>query len=216
MVVNQTPEASQVHWHGLELDSYYDGVAGISGNDAMVAPMIAPRDSFEMTATPRRAGSFMYHTHINDVRQQSHGLYGPLIVLPKGVNWDPSSDLVFMAGTGALDAPPILNGSASPPALTLHPGKPYRIRLMNLSLDAPYLEFWLTGASGAVPLWTALAKDGYDHPAGQREVVRARQRVSIGETYDFSLAGLAPGDYAMESRGLSGKIYARQVIHVAP
>ena len=157
MVVNQTPEASQVHWHGLELDSYYDGVAGISKAGTMVAPMIAPRDSFEITVTPPRAGSFMYHTHINDVRQQSHGLYGPLIVLPKGATWDPSTDLVFMAGTDPLDNS-ILNGSASPPALTLHAGKAYRVRLMNLTLDGPYTEFWLTNARGASPVWTALAK----------------------------------------------------------
>ena len=215
MVVNQTPEASQVHWHGLEIDSYYDGVAGISKAGTMVAPMIAPRDSFEITVTPPRAGSFMYHTHINDVRQQSHGLYGPLIVLPKGATWDPSTDLVFMAGTDPLDNS-ILNGSASPPALTLHAGKAYRVRLMNLTLDGPYTEFWLTNARGASPVWTALAKDGYDRPAWQQEVVRARQRVSIGETYDFRVTDLAAGDYAMESRGLNGKLYARQVIHVAP
>ncbi|MFI5234061.1 MAG: multicopper oxidase domain-containing protein, partial [Gemmatimonadales bacterium] len=215
MVVNQTPEASQVHWHGLELNSYYDGVAGISNSGDMVAPMIAPRDSFEMTATPPRAGSFMYHTHINDVRQQSHGLYGALIVLPKGANWDPSTDLIFMVGTDPLDDP-ILNGSASPPALALVAGKTYRIRLMNLTLDAPYAEFSLTNSKGAVPLWTALAKDGYDRPAWQKTSVHARQRVSIGETYDFALKQLTPGDYAMEMRGLSGKMYARQVIHVAP
>ena len=74
-------EPSQVHWHGLEIDSYYDGVAGLSSNAGMVSPMIMPRDSFEVTVTPPRAGSFMYHTHINDLRQQSHGLYGPIVVL---------------------------------------------------------------------------------------------------------------------------------------
>ena len=184
MVVNLTPEASQVHWHGLELESLYDGVAGISSNAAMVAPMIAPRDSFEMTVTPPRAGSFMYHTHINDVRQQSHGLYGPLIVLPKGATWDPSTDLIFMAGTDPVDDP-ILNGSAAPAALTLHAGKSYRVRLMNLTLDAPVAEFWLSNAKGFFPLWTPIAKDGYDLPEWQRQEKRARQRVSIGETYGF-------------------------------
>ena len=33
-----------VHWHGMELESYYDGVAGWSGSDALTAPMIAPGD----------------------------------------------------------------------------------------------------------------------------------------------------------------------------
>ena len=45
--------------------------------------MIMPRDSFAVTVTPPRAGSFMYHTHVNDMRQQSHGLYGAIIVVPR-------------------------------------------------------------------------------------------------------------------------------------
>ena len=184
----------------------------------MVAPMIAPRDSFEMTVTPPRAGSFMYHTHVNDVRQQSHGLYGPLIVLPKGAAWDPSTDLIFMAGTDPVDDP-ILNGSAAcaSTALTLHAGKSYRVRLaMNLTLDAPVAEFWLSNEKGFFPLWTAIAKDGYDLPAWQREEKRARQRVSIGETHDFNVVMDAPGEYAMELRGTTGTLKARQVIHVVP
>jgi len=40
---------------------------------------------------------------VNDMRQQSHGLYGPIIVLGPGQRWDPSSDLVFMAGTNPIN-----------------------------------------------------------------------------------------------------------------
>jgi len=215
MVINRAPEPTQVHWHGLEIDSYYDGVAGLSRDAGMVSPLIAPRDSFEMTVTPPRAGSFMYHTHVNDLRQQSHGLYGPIIVLPRGQAWDPSSDLIFMAGTDPLDHP-ILNGSASPPALTIHARRPYRIRLMNITLDAPFSQMVLTAANGAVPLWTAIAKDGFDLPIWQRRQERARQPVSIGETYDFRLTIPAPGEYTMEGRRGNETVYARQVIHVVP
>ena len=214
-VVNRTLEPSQVHWHGLEIDSYFDGVAGLSSNGAMVSPMIMPRDSFVVTLTPPRAGSFMYHTHINDIRQQSHGLYGPIVVLSPGEKWDPSTDLIFQTGTSPADRP-ILNGSAAPPALTLHAGKPYRIRLMNISLDTPFNEFWLTAANGMAALWTALAKDGFDLPAWQRRTVRARQRVSIGETYDFRVTLAAPGEYEMTGRRGSEAVYATQHIHVVP
>ena len=215
MVINRAPEPTQVHWHGLEIDSYYDGVAGLSRDAGMVSPLIMPRDSFEMTVTPPRAGSFMYHTHVNDLRQQSHGLYGPIIVLPRGQAWDPSSDLIFMVGTDPLDDP-ILNGSPSPPPLTLHAGRPYRIRLMNITLDAPFSQMVLAAANGAVPLWTPIAKDGFDLPIWQRRRERARQQVSIGETYDFRLTIPAPGDYTMEGRLGNGTTYARQVIHVVP
>ena len=30
-LVNRLPEATAIHWHGMELDSYYDGVHGWSG-----------------------------------------------------------------------------------------------------------------------------------------------------------------------------------------
>lgn len=212
-VINQANEPSQVHWHGLEIDSYYDGVAGLSSNAGVVSPMIMPRDSFEVTLTPPRAGSFMYHTHINDIRQQSHGLYGPIVVLDSGETWDPDRDLIFQLGTDPTDSP-ILNGGDTPPALTLHAGKPYRIRLMNITLDNPFAELWLTAANGAAPLWTPLAKDGYSLPPWQREPRRSRQRVSIGETYDFRLTFPRPGEYTMEGRVGTGQIFSRQPIHV--
>ncbi len=215
MVINRTPEPSQVHWHGLEIDSYYDGVAGLSGNAGMISPVIMPRDSFEVTVTPPRAGSFMYHTHVNDVRQQSHGLYGAIIVLPPREMWDPSSDLIFMTGTDPTDSP-VLNGGSSPPAITLRVDRRYRVRLMNISLDMPFNQLWLTAANGASPIWTAIAKDGFDLPTWQQRAERARQQVSIGETYDFRVTFPAPGEYAMEGRTGSGKVYARQAIHVVP
>ena len=212
-VINQTPEPSQVHWHGLEIDSYYDGVAGISSNANLVSPMIMPRDSFEVTLTPPRAGSFMYHTHINDIRQQSHGLYGPIVVLDSGQTWDPENDLIFQLGTDPTDAP-ILNGSTAPPPLTLHAGKPYRIRLMNITLDTPFAEVWLTAGDGAAVRWKPLAKDGFDRPAWQRIPTLSRQRVSIGETYDFRVTFPDSGHYTVEGRIGTGQIFAKQPIHV--
>jgi FtsP/CotA-like multicopper oxidase with cupredoxin domain len=212
-VINNAPEPSQVHWHGLEIDSYYDGVAGLSSNAGMVSPMIMPRDSFEVTLTPPRAGSFMYHTHINDVRQQSHGLYGPIVVLDSGETWDPENDLIFQAGTDPTDNP-VMNGSNSLPELTLHPGKPYRFRLMNITLDNPYFQFWLTASAGGALRWTPIAKDGFDRPAWQRSSDWSRQHVSIGETYDFRVTFPDTGQFAMEARVGTGTIVGRQAIHV--
>src|SRR5574341_2470012 len=45
-VVNRLREATAVHWHGIELESYSDGVAGWSGSGSRVAPVIAAGDSF--------------------------------------------------------------------------------------------------------------------------------------------------------------------------
>ena len=69
-VVNRTPEPTAVHWHGIELDSYFDGVAGFSGDPRRLSPVIAPSDSFEARFTPPRSGTFIYHTHVDEPRQQ--------------------------------------------------------------------------------------------------------------------------------------------------
>jgi hypothetical protein len=133
-------------------------------------------------------------------------------VLEPGETWNPARDLVFQLGTDPTDSP-ILNGSAAPAPLTLKAGTQYRMRLMNVTLDNPAAQMWLMRSDGLLPTWTAMAKDGFDRPVWQRTASPAQQVVSIGETYDFSLT-IPPGEYEMQARGGSGRILARQVIHV--
>ncbi len=87
-VVNRTPEPTSVHWHGIELESYFDGVGGWSGDRALLAPVIAPGDSFDARFAPPRAGTFIYHTHFDEIRQEPAGLAGALVVLEPGAPWD--------------------------------------------------------------------------------------------------------------------------------
>ena len=79
----------------MELESYYDGIAGWSGTPGHIAPMIEPGASFVVTFTPPRAGTFIYHTHLDDIRQLSSGLYGPIIVLEPGQSLDPDRDRIM-------------------------------------------------------------------------------------------------------------------------
>ncbi len=209
-VVNRTPEMTQVHWHGLEIESYYDGVAGVSRAGTQVEPPIMPGDSFEVRVTPKRAGSFMYHTHINDIRQQSHGLYGPLIVVDSGAARDPATDLVFIAGDGP-DYEPELNGTRKPAPLTLRAGVPYRFRLMNITMGGPGLVFALA-AHGPAPRWAPLAKDGYAVPASQARLRRATQAVTIGETYDFRVMTPDTVSATLEMRTRAGALVVAQAI----
>lgn len=211
-IVNHLPEPSQVHWHGLEIDSYYDGVAGVSSNAGMMEPMIMPNDSFDVHLTPPRAGSFMYHTHINDIRQQSHGLYGALVVLDSGQRWDPDANRIYMLSTNPQDEP-ILNGGDLPPEATFQAGRTYRLRFMNITLDSPGVEFHLV-RDGAPIRWTRVAKDGFTLPAWQRASSPARQRVSIGETYDMQVMFPKPTELALEVRRANEMLLVRQVIRV--
>jgi manganese oxidase len=209
-VVNHTSEMTQVHWHGLEIESFYDGVAGVSGGAGGMEPPIMPGDSFEVRVTPPRAGSFMYHTHINDIRQQSHGLYGPLIVVDSGAVWDPATDLIFQTGDGP-DYRAELNGTRAPAPLTLKGGVAYRFRLMNVTMGGPGLVFSLV-RKGAVLDWTPLGKDGWATPSWQAASRKATQAVTIGETYDFRVVAPDTASVALELRTGGGRLIVAQAI----
>lgn len=210
-VVNHTPEMTQVHWHGLEIESYYDGVAGLSGMDSAIAPPIEPGDSFQVLVTPPRAGTFIYHTHINDIRQQTHGLYGPLIVLDSGQRWNPDSDRVYTIGNvpGHL----AVNGGTTLAPATLKAGVPYRFRFINITITSPGIHLRMM-RNGAPVQWTPLAKDGRALAPWQRTPVDARQPINIGETFDFGMETPDTGAVALEFWRADGTILlARQVLH---
>ena len=212
-VVNRTPVMTQVHWHGLEIESYYDGVAGMSGFPGRVEPPIMPGDSFEVLVTPPRAGSFMYHTHINDIWQQSRGLYGPLIVIDSGATWTPERDRVFMVGDDR-EHNAALDGGGPLDTLRLSARVPYRFRLMNITTGAPGLTFQLLHA-GAVVRWQPLAKDGYALPRWQSVMGAATQLVSIGETYDFRVQSPDTGMVTLEVRTRTGVLVGSRAIRFA-
>jgi FtsP/CotA-like multicopper oxidase with cupredoxin domain len=53
-VVNNLQDATSIHWHGIELDSYFDGVSGWSGDQRKTAPHVNPGDSFAVLPFPFR------------------------------------------------------------------------------------------------------------------------------------------------------------------
>jgi FtsP/CotA-like multicopper oxidase with cupredoxin domain len=185
-VLNKLPEPTSVHWHAMELESYYDGIAGWSGTPGHIAPMIEPGASFVVTFTPPRAGTFIYHTHLDDIRQLSSGLYGPIIVLDPGQSLDPERDRIMLVSVkGPSDNTPILlNGDADPGPIELKQGVRYRFRFINITPHDPLLTVSLLAGSSPVT-WRAIAKDGADLPISQATERPARQTVSVGETYDF-------------------------------
>lgn len=72
--VNQLPQASSVHWHGLRAENAMDGVSGLT-QDA-----VPPGESFDYDLVAEDAGTFWYHSHNRSAEQVARGLYGPLIV----------------------------------------------------------------------------------------------------------------------------------------
>jgi FtsP/CotA-like multicopper oxidase with cupredoxin domain len=185
-VINQTPWTSSTHWHGIELESYYDGVAGFSGAGRTVAPPIAPGDSFVVRMTPDRAGTFIYHTHSDEAMQLNSGLYGTLLVLEPGAQRDPD-ERIFLMGEGGPErgAIPFVNGSASAPAVELRAGVRHRFRLINISAAA-VKRVQLLGDNG-IQQWRPFAKDGFDLPARQASVRTASVDLGPGETVDVEV-----------------------------
>jgi len=185
-VINRTSALTTVHWHGMELESVYDGVAGWSGAGSNIAPLIAPGDSFVVAFTPPRAGTFIYHTHMDESAQLRSGMYGPLLVVEPGARFDPVTDLVFMIGEAVEGAriTATLNGRREPAALTLNAGITYRLRFINI-LPADVAGISLSADSVPVS-WTPISKDGANLSAPLGHAVPAPLRAGAGETYDFA------------------------------
>jgi FtsP/CotA-like multicopper oxidase with cupredoxin domain len=185
-ITNQLDEATSVHWHGIELESYYDGVPGWGGDGPRITPMIAPGESFDALFTPPRAGTFMYHTHMNDLSQLSSGLYGPLIVLPEGTIFHPESDKVLVLSRNGKrkDGELLLNGASTPAPLTLSAGVRYRLRFIDILANNSIV---IKAVQDGNPVeWIPIAKDGIDLASAQSIATPASFTIAPGETYDFT------------------------------
>lgn len=74
---NLKNEDTSVHWHGLLLPGIMDGVPGFNGFHG-----IKPQSEFIYRFKVRQSGTYWYHSHSKG--QEQDGLYGPLVIYPKG------------------------------------------------------------------------------------------------------------------------------------
>ncbi|MEQ9694782.1 multicopper oxidase family protein [Shimia sp. SDUM112013] len=107
--MNQLPQPSTVHWHGIRIDNAMDGVAG------MTQPAVASGENFLYDFAVPDAGTYWYHPHNRTWEQMARGLYGALIVEePEGAipvdhdevllldDWRLAEDAQIAGGFGAL------------------------------------------------------------------------------------------------------------------
>ena len=73
-LVNELPQPTLIHWHGIRLPNAMDGVPHLT------QPVIDSGASFDYRFKVPDAGTFWYHTHHYSSEQLARGLYGPLIV----------------------------------------------------------------------------------------------------------------------------------------
>lgn len=200
-VINRTKLPTAIHWHGMELDSYYDGVAGWGGNGQQTSPAVMPGESFVARLAPARAGSFIYHTHWHASEQINNGVYGPLVVMPPGQEFDPATDLNFLFSRGTIEPfglMLLINGNPQPLVLNLKTGIKYRFRLTNITPNDVDLRVSLK-KEGVPVRWRAIAKDGADLPPTAAIIMPADQFVTVGETWDFEYQANEAQELALEA-----------------
>jgi FtsP/CotA-like multicopper oxidase with cupredoxin domain len=200
-VTNRLPEATSLHWHGVLLPSGMDGVSGLTQRP------ILPGQTFKYEFTFTRAGTYMYHSHFDEMTQMALGMVGMIVVhprAPRGPRID--RDFVLMThewkirpGTRRPDPNEMtdfnvltFNGKAYPgtDALVVGRGQRVRIRFGNLSamdhhpihLHGYYFKVTETDG-GRIP------------EAGQWPETTVL--VPVGSTRTVEFLADAPGDWAM-------------------
>jgi manganese oxidase len=76
-VTNHLPAATTVHWHGVFLPNGMDGVGGLT------QAAIKPGETYRYEWTFRQHGTFMYHSHHDEMTQMALGLLGMIVVHPR-------------------------------------------------------------------------------------------------------------------------------------
>lgn len=82
-VTNRLDVATSVHWHGLSVPNGMDGVGGLHQR------AIEPRETFRYEFDLVQHGTFMYHSHHDEMAQMALGMMGLFVVHPREPERDP-------------------------------------------------------------------------------------------------------------------------------
>jgi FtsP/CotA-like multicopper oxidase with cupredoxin domain len=187
-VKNLLPEATTVHWHGLDIDNAADGVPFVT------QPPIEPGQSFAYEFTvPNSPGTFFYHTHLAFDRQQVLGLFGALIIdNPKATEtyavdypvllnehrFDNGKTLPAMEFDGLLPNYFTINGKSFPATETLKAKVGDRLLFRFVGAGAFAHPMHIHGGPFEI-----VATDGHPVPKAAR-LTKDTVMVSPGERYD--------------------------------
>ena len=175
----QTP--CTLHWHGLIVPNYMDGVPGITQYP------IAARQSVFIEYPIRQSGSYWYHSHYQ--LQEQQGLNGPYIIEERRPEHDYDHDVTVYLQDWIQQSPygivPQIRGEepATPAVKTpVEGGAPFPgDRPFNVDVDCP--GYLLNGGTESSP-WTMKVRKGD----------RLRLRLINGSTSTFFRVGLADHD----------------------
>ena len=87
-VKNEMAVETSVHWHGLLLPNFYDGVPYLT------TPPIGPGQELKYEFALRQAGTYWYHSHT--MLQEQSGVYGSIVIEPRNERLTYDKDLVLV------------------------------------------------------------------------------------------------------------------------
>jgi len=196
-LVNELPEPTCVHWHGVHVPNAMDGVPGLTQ-----AP-IAPGASFDYRFTPPDAGTFWYHAARDFAGQLGRGLAGALLV-EEGSPVDVDRDVTILLSDwrpseGAIEgaALPHLTANGAPRLeLAVATNERLRLRLVNAAARALVVRI-----ERHQPV--VMAIDG--EPAEPFAARGGRVALAPGNRVDLFIdATLSPGDSAAITVAIAG------------
>ncbi|MCA0930701.1 multicopper oxidase family protein [Ruegeria profundi] len=181
-LLNELPQSTAVHWHGIRIDNAMDGAAPLTQDP------VPTGGTFDYDFVCPDPGTYWYHSHNRSREQVARGLAGPLIVedvepwlgLPGAATreltlvlddwllnedgsivegrWD---ELHAAAHAGRMGNTGTVNGQSFP-GFSLRPAERVRLRMINVATDR-IMPISLPGLSS-----TLVALDG--HPVAPRKL----------------------------------------------
>lgn len=141
-IVNRLVQESSIHWHGIPVPFAMDGAAMISQDP------IPPGGQFAYRFVAPQAGTYMYHSHYNDMDQDS--LVGMIVVAPQdssreprynvdvplvvtSVNWEPARN---------IEAQAVLANSMLTPSMAADPKSDPRPGMGDAMERMDMTEYW--------------------------------------------------------------------------
>ena len=201
-VTNKLAAPTTVHWHGIFLPNGMDGVGGLNQRT------IAPGETFCYEWTFKQFGTFMYHSHHDEMTQMALGMMGMIVVHPRRppAGYRVDRDFVIMLSEwkivpGAKRPDPnemtdfnvlTMNAKAYPGTapLVCRKGERVRIRFGNLSA-MDHHPIHLHGY-----YFKVVATDGGALPVSA-QWPETTVLVAVGSTRDVEFVADEPGDWAM-------------------
>ena len=96
-VKNNMDEETSIHWHGLLLPNFYDGVPYLN------TPPIKPGETFKYEFPIKQAGTYWYHSHT--MLQEQSGVYGSIVIQPKKQTLQYDKELVLVLSDWTNEKP---------------------------------------------------------------------------------------------------------------